>query len=307
MRIHLIVNPHAGSADQLTPLLQAVQLRSDITVHEIGPSVDIADLVDAALQGGAELLLAGGGDGTVHSVLNALAPAFEQVKLGIIPLGTGNDLARTLSLALDPVAAFACLEQSPERVLDVIEMVYGENVKYGLNMAMGGFTGQMNEVLNEALKASWGPLAYLVGAVQVLPELTHYHTDVRWDDGTTDTLSLLNLAIANGRTAGGGWAVAPMANPEDGVLDVIGVRYASFMDLAQLTAQFIAGTYLTNEHVFYRKAQQVAVASTPGMWFNLDGELLTNEPVTLTVRPHTLRVVVGCDYASDGAALLADS
>jgi diacylglycerol kinase (ATP) len=300
MRIHMIVNPHAGSANQLSQLLQAVKLRSDVTVYEIGPSDEIADVVDTALQAGAELLLAGGGDGTVHNVLNALAPAFDQVKLGIIPLGTGNDLARTLSLALDPMAAFASLEQSQERVLDVIEMAYGEHVKYGLNMAVGGFTGQMNEVLNEELKASWGPLAYLIGAVQVLPELIHYDTDVCWDDGTTDTLPLLNLVIANGRTAGGGWAVAPMANPEDGVLDVIGVCYTSFMNLAEMTAQFIAGTYLANEHVLYRRAQQVTVTSTPGMWFNLDGELLTNEPVKLTIRPRTLRIVVGCDYAPDG-------
>ena len=171
-------------------------------------------------------------------------------------------------------------------------------------MAMGGFTGQMNEVLNEELKASWGPLAYLIGAVQVLPELTHYDTTVRWDDGTTDTLPLLNLAIANGRTAGGGWPVAPMANPEDGLLDVVGVRYASFIDLAEMSAQFMVGTYLANEHVFHRRAQQVAVTARPGMWFNLDGELLTKEPVTLTVRPRTLRVVVGFDYTPEGTELL---
>jgi diacylglycerol kinase (ATP) len=307
MRIHLIVNPHAGSADQLSQLLQAVQSRSDITVHEVGPREDIAALVDTALQGGAELLLAGGGDGTVSGILNALAPAFDQVKLGIIPLGTGNDLARTLSLALDPVAAFACLEEGGERLLDVIEMAYGEQVQYGLNMAMGGFTGQMNEVLNAELKTSWGPLAYLIGAIQVLPELTHYATEVSWDDSTTETLSLLNLAIANGRTAGGGWAVAPMANPEDGVLDVIGVRYTSIINLAELTAQFVSGTYLTNEHVFHRQAQKVTVTSSPGMWFNLDGELLTNEPVTLTVKPRTLRVVVGRDYASEPESQLNDA
>jgi diacylglycerol kinase family enzyme len=78
--MHLIVNPYAGSADPLSQLLQAVQSRSDITVHEIGPREDIAALVDAALQAGAELLLAGGGDGTVSGILNVLAPAFDQVK-----------------------------------------------------------------------------------------------------------------------------------------------------------------------------------------------------------------------------------
>jgi diacylglycerol kinase (ATP) len=307
MRIHFIVNPHAGSVDQLNDLQQAVQSRSDIIVHELGPSSDIATLVDTALQAGAEMVLAGGGDGTINAVLNALAPAFDQVKLGIIPLGTGNDLARTLSLGPDPVAAFASLEEGQERVLDIIEMVYGERMLYGLNMAIGGFTGQMNEVLNEELKASWGPLAYLIGAVQILPELTHYDTEIHWDDGTTDTLTLLNLAIANGRTAGGGWSVAPMANPEDGLLDVIGVHYVSFMDLAEMTAQFVAGTYLANEHVFYRKVQQISVVSRPGMWFNLDGELLTNEPVKLAVKPHALRMLVGFDYVAEGAAALPDA
>jgi diacylglycerol kinase (ATP) len=95
-----------------------------------------------------------------------------------------------------------------------------------------------------------------------------------------------------------------MANPEDGLLDVIGVRYASFIDLAEMSAQFMVGTYLANEHVFHRRAQQVAVISRPGMWFNLDGELLTNEPVALSVKPRTLRVVVGFDYTPEGTELL---
>jgi diacylglycerol kinase (ATP) len=75
------------------------------------------------------------------------------------------------------------------------------------------------------------------------------------------------------------------------------------MNLAEMTAQFIAGTYLANEHVRYRRAQQVTVTATPGMWFNLDGELLTNEPVKLAIRPRTLRIVVGRDYAPDGITL----
>ena len=91
--------------------------------------------------------------------------------------------------------------------------------------------------------------------------------------------------VANGRTAAGGQPVAPRANPEDGLLDVVVVRAGSALDIARLGALVLAGDYVTDDAIVFRQVSRVRIDSTPGMWFNVDGELRTNEPVDLRGRP----------------------
>jgi diacylglycerol kinase (ATP) len=90
--------------------------------------------------------------------------------------------------------------------------------------------------------------------------------------------------------------VAPTANPEDGLLDVVIVKSGSLLDVAGAAARLVVGNYLDSDQVLHRQARRVSVRSRPGMWFNVDGELFTQQPVTFTVLPHILRVVVGADY-----------
>jgi diacylglycerol kinase (ATP) len=170
---------------------------------------------------------------------------------------------------------------------------------YGLNVAAGGFTGQMNELMTDVLKATWGPLAYLRGAVGVLPNLTDYETFITWDDGPEERIAALNIIVANGRTAAGGFMVAPTANPEDGLLDVVVVQSGSLVDLAGVAARLLVGNYVGSDLVLHRQVRHVRVAAQPGMWFNVDGELLTKDPVTFTVLPQALQVVVGKGYTPE--------
>jgi diacylglycerol kinase (ATP) len=297
--IVIVANSHAGSAARLTELQQALVQRRDIVLHETKTAEEATSVAAEALRGGAEMIVAAGGDGTVNAVVNGLAADFAGATLGIIPLGTGNDLARTLAVPLEPLEALALLSSGVVRPIDVIHLGYANRVTYGVNMAVGGFTGQMNEMMTEDLKASWGPLAYLMGAVKTLPHLTGYQTDIQWDGITYEHETVLNIAVANGRTAGGGLPVAPIASPEDGWLDVVIVRYASAIGLADVAARLLIGTYLEAEPVSHHRVRHLYVHSRPGMWFNLDGELLTNDPVTFTVRPRALRVVVGPAYMPD--------
>lgn len=296
MRIVMILNPQAGSADQIPVLRQAVTRLADVVVHETHTAGQATVLAAEALQAGAELIVAAGGDGTIYEVINGLATDFARATLGIIPLGTGNDLARTLAIPPEPLQALDLLTCGSQRGIDVIQVDGADTVVYGINMAIGGFTGQMNEVLTGEMKASWGPLAYLLGAIQVVPDLTDYDTVLTWDDGTVEHMTMLNIAVANARTAGGGFQVAPVANPEDGLLDVVMVRYESLLNITEVAARFVTGTYLESDYVLHRRTRRLHVASRPGMWFNVDGELLTNEPLSFTVLPGALRVVVGPAY-----------
>ena len=103
--------------------------------------------------------------------------------------------------------------------------------------------------------------------------------------------------MANGRYAAHGWNVASHANPEDGLLDVVIVHSGPFFDLTTVAAQLLAGDYLDSDHVTLRRHRRVRIQSRPEMWFSIDGEPIGEEPITFTVLPRALRVVVGVGYA----------
>jgi diacylglycerol kinase (ATP) len=299
MKIYIILNPNAGSAKQAEALREAIHADPAMTLWETKRGAQASELAAAAVQEGAGLVVAAGGDGTINEVVNGLASDFSRARLGILPLGTGNDLARTLALPAEPLEALRLLKTGPVRALDVMRVKTTSGTAYGINVAAGGFTGQVNELMTDELKASWGPLAYLRGAVSVLPNLTDYETFISWEDGTEERIAAFNIIVANGRTAAGGFMVAPTANPEDGLLDVVIVQSGSLLDLAGVAARLVVGNYVDSDLVLHRQVRRVRVAARPGMWFNVDGELLTKDPVSFSILPRALQVVVGTGYTPE--------
>jgi diacylglycerol kinase (ATP) len=297
MRTYVIFNSKSGSAEAAGPVREVLTSQPDVSLREPGSPSDLDTAVAEALDDGADLVDAAGGDGTVHAVANALVRRSAKARLGILPLGTGNDLCRTLGIPADPLEALKLLDAGDTRSIDAIRVETVDASVFCLNVAAGGFSGQMQEALDAETKAAWGPLAYLRGAVNILPDLTGYETDLRLDDGPWERLDLLNLIVANGRMSAGGFRVASQANPEDGLADVVIVLRGSLLDYTAVAAQLVAGDYLDSEQVLHRRARRVAVRAKPGMWFSIDGELWTNEPVTFTVVPQALRVIVGSEYS----------
>lgn len=256
---------------------------------------------------GIERVVAVGGDGTVHLIANGLMqldPA-ERPALCVLPMGTGNDLARTLGFDPDEKAETLVtrLRDAELRALDVLRAEVDGETRYIVNALTGGFSGALHESLTDAQKARWGPLAYLLSAVETLPEMKPYRVRVAWDDGPAETLSVLNVAIANGRTAGGNGPVAPRASLEDGLLDVVLVLDASGLDLARLAARALAAhgggpDYLDDPLVVFNQTRSVRFASEPGLPLIADGEPWSETPLTVTVEPGALRVAVGPDYVA---------
>jgi diacylglycerol kinase (ATP) len=296
----LILNPASGTAQQGEVLREALDPLGDVTIYTTAEAGDGARLARQALDEGAELVAAAGGDGTINEVLNGLMQAGGKVIFGVIPLGTGNDLARTLALPDDPLEAWAAITAGTARRLDVIKVSGPGLTHYALNVAAGGFSGQVNEVMTGELKSAWGPLAYLRSAVAVLPDLTNYRTAIQYDDEAVQTIQALNIIVANCRTAAGGIQVAPYANPEDGLLDVVIVRYGPISSLVGAAARLLTnGNYIDSTAVEHRRARKVRVEATPGIWFNADGELLTNDPLTFEALPAALQVIVGAGYQAE--------
>ena len=305
--MHVLYNGNAGSAPD-----------SDIDALRTLPGVDLVmcedpdDTIRAAAeasQSGADVVVAAGGDGTVHLVANGLMAAGPTAEtrpvLGVLPLGTGNDLARSLAIPIGvhPIEALDALRRADRRVIDLIRVTHDEDendTDYAINVCAGGFSGAVDEILTDELKETWGPLAYLVGAIQALPEIEDYDTRIAWDEGPEEPIAAYNVVVGNARTAGGGKPVAPRANLEDGLLDVVVVRAGA--DLVRLAARVAAGDYLDDPDIVFNRVSSVRVRSQPGMWFNMDGELRTNVPVTFAAVPSALRVCVGPGYEVEPGA-----
>ena len=147
--------------------------------------------------------------------------------------------------------------------------------------------------MSSELKARWGPLAYLVGTVKALPALEPFATVIEADGVVYDRRDLFNVFVANGRYVAGGKLVTADADPSDGWLDLVLVHVGTAADLAALTARFVAGQHHDSPLVETLRARRVRIESTPGMLFNVDGELITQEPITFELHPAALRAVVG--------------
>lgn len=297
MKTCVILNPNSGTAERRQRLDRLFEhgVRC-LNAAEPGEGTLRAR---EAVQTGMERIIVAGGDGTVNEVINGIVGSGGSVTLGVYPMGTGNDLARTLAIPLDPDEAIDVLERADVRSIDLIAAQTDEKTVYGVNAAAGGFSGQVDENVTPELKASWGPLAYLLGAASTLPDLQDYNTTLQLDDGEPERVVALNIIVANGRTVAGGKRVAPMANPEDGLLDVVVVRFAPVTRLAEVAARLMAGNYVDSEAVFHWRAKRVAISSDPPMWFNVDGELLTRDAIAFEVMPGALNVLVGPDYCAE--------
>lgn len=295
MKTCIIINPNAGSAGQAEAVYRAISPLEDVHCVESTEAGEGWQRAIEALSNGAECIVAAGGDGTVRDVASGVLDHGSGI-FGVVPLGTGNDLARTLALPLDPLDALAVLRLARVETIDTIHVQSDSLDTVAINAVSGGFSGQLDEVLTTEMKQKFGPLAYPLGAVQVLPELTAYEAALHYDALPPESAPLYNIVIANGRTIGGGKCVAPVADVQDGLLDVVLVKACEVVHLADMAARLLAGTILESPQVAHRRVERVALTAQPGMWLNIDGERLTDEPATFTVQPGSLRVIVGPDF-----------
>ena len=289
--ICVILNPSAGSVHELDELVKQIQTLPKAEVQMTKKKGSAARIARMALRKGCELIVAAGGDGTLNEVINGIGENAGETRVGLIPLGTGNDFARTLGLPTDLAAAIEVLRAGHTRAVDLVR-VTSDKVRYFLNVSAGGFSGLVNEKLTPKMKKTWGPLAYLRSAAAALPELRAYRTTLSLDNTESLTLDLYNVVVANGRYVAGGTLIAPEASIDDGLFDIILIPKRSAPELAVLAAQVVVGAHLSSEAVVFRRAAKVTVNSKPGMWFNVDGELVGNEPACFEIVPRALRFVV---------------
>ncbi|WP_407310170.1 lipid kinase YegS [Pseudomonas sp. nanlin1] len=243
---------------------------------------DAKRLVEEALAAGYPTIIAGGGDGTLRDVAEALALAGGAASLVLLPLGTANDFAHAAGVPLDPQAALAMLEQ-PAREVDLGEV--GDQLF--LNMATGGFGSQVTANTSEDLKKVLGGAAYLFTGLSRFSELRSAYGEFNGPDFHWAG-EMLALGIGNGRQAGGGHVLCPEARIDDGLLD-ISILPAPTEVVSTLKDLLSGGLGL--ENMFIRaRLPWVEIKSAEGLDINLDGEPLKGDTLRFSVRPAALRI-----------------
>jgi diacylglycerol kinase (ATP) len=294
----IIINPNSGNAEDLSRLREAIDEAVNLEVLTSQAPGD-AQRLAAELDDSVELVIVAGGDGTLHEVINGLfqdsdrpAPA-----VALVPLGTGNDFARTVCIPEDPLIALAVAQNGARRAMDVIRIEDETHpTRYAINVCSGGLAPQVSDEMTDEMKQLWGPLSYVLGTAKSLADVQAFRVRLAFADGDEEVMEAVSVVVANGRTAGGGQPAAPRADPEDGLLDVVVLPHREEGYLRALVAAAMAGDYLDHEDVFFRRASRVRVESDPAMWFNTDGERATVTPATFTVMPSAVDIIVGASY-----------
>jgi diacylglycerol kinase (ATP) len=291
VNIALLVNPTAGKG-------RAAKVVADVTeaLRQGGASVAILVGTDAAhaqalarqaMADGVDAVAALGGDGMVHLALNVVAGT--TTPLGIIPAGTGNDLANTLRLPTkDPVAAAKVvvdrLAGGGPRPMDAVRV--GE--KWFGCVLGAGFDSRVNDRAN---RMSWPPgrqrynLAILaeLRVFRPLPFVLELDGD-RWE-----TEAML-VAVGNAKSYGAGMKVTPDAEVDDGVVDVMVLGPLSKPAFLKAFPQVFKGTHVSHPAVTIRRAKVVSLSS-PGVTAYADGEYLADLPITCETVPGAVHVL----------------
>lgn len=247
-------------------------------------------VLQEALERGATRIIAGGGDGTINAVSDALIRAGEEyadVTLGVCPLGTANDFARGLGLPKDDLAEclrIACTRDA--RAIDVGVL----NGHHFINVASLGFGAEITATTPIKLKKALGGAAYtLMGMVKAL-NLKPYVGTLSVPGEEPLEGSMLFMAVGNSHFAGGGFDVAPMAKLDDGLLDLTAILVGKGFDLASIKEELEDPMNPGNKHVAYRQLAKFTIKSKRALQCNLDGEPIRKKKMKFSVLPQRLRV-----------------
>ncbi|HEX6204127.1 MAG TPA: diacylglycerol kinase family protein, partial [Thermoanaerobaculia bacterium] len=275
----VIANPSAGDAEHLPALAAAVaRLPGRARLVETEEAGHAEVLARRAARAGVRRIVAAGGDGTLNEVLNGIADHFERVALGILPVGTGNDFVRSVGIPADLDEAVEVLIRGRRHRVDVASARVEGRRRWFLNMSAGGFSREVDELLDAELKSRWGPLSYIRSAAGALPELTAHHAtiEVEGEDGERERLEVdaYMVVVANARYVASGIPAAPAARLDDGLLDLIVFPEMPLGKLVALVPRALLGRHVEGGAVVFRRGRWLRVEAEPAIGFNADGEVL---------------------------------
>ncbi|MEG1547429.1 MAG: diacylglycerol kinase family lipid kinase [Clostridia bacterium] len=243
------------------------------------------DLTRAALLRGESTIVAVGGDGTINEIASVMCG--NATTMGILPFGTGNDLAKVLKLPTDPDGALEVLLNGTVRPMDAGMA----NDKFFINIAGLGFDVDVLVNTEKYKKHFNGMLPYMLGVINTLSHLRTLHITLTVDGKTIQKDSIL-VAVGNGTHFGGGMKVTPLADPFDGLFDVCLIEIMPMLKLLSLLPGFVNGKHLKSKQVHYFNATEIVVECDEPCMLDFDGELGSSVPAKFTIIPGAINILV---------------
>ncbi len=291
----LIVNTRSRTGEraffQALDHLQEMHVPLGVT-YPIRDPARLPEAVQEVLGDGYEFLILGGGDGTVSSVVDFLAD--RGTLLGLLPLGTANDFARTLDIPED--IEEACKLIANGKVVDIDLGLAGDN--FYVNVASVGLSVEATRALSPWLKKSTGPLAYPVAAIRAFLKHEPFSAKLTFPEGDHEPVEydrLLQVAVGNGRFYGGGMIVALESGIDDKTLDIYAIDLGRRRDLIGAVRYLKSGDFIKTDGVHNFRTPRVRLETDPDLPVNIDGEVVTRTPQDFSVAQNALNVLVPQD------------
>lgn len=265
---------------------------------------DATLLAREALRQGAERIVAIGGDGTVNEVVNgffdeagtAIRP---EATFALIPFGTGGDFRRSIGLPTELVDAVAVAAKNVTKTIDIGRLAYTRSdgtpaTRMFANITSFGVSGVVDKLVNESGK-KLGRLSFMLATARATWGYTNKRVELTFDGQHRVEATISTVAVANGKYFGGAMMVAPDAELDDGLFDVIAMGDLGFGDLLASGRKIYKGTHLAMDKVTARRATTVTaepIDASDEVLLDVDGENLGRLPATFTIVPQALRLVV---------------
>jgi YegS/Rv2252/BmrU family lipid kinase len=281
--IVVILNPAANSERARRTIARVQVLAENCMICTTKAPGDAEILTRHAISEGFERIVAAGGDGTIHEVVNGMAGS--SAMLGLLPIGTVNVFASELGLpANDLDFCWDVIRGSNTRVVDLPSA----NEKYFVQLAGVGLDAQVVKETSGNLKRNFGPLSYLISAAQIAarkpPKLFIESEDASVNEGSF-------VLIGNGRRYGGPFPFFKQAVMDDGLLDVIVFKQLGYLEIIRYLQDVFFSSQIDLPEVEYFQTRKVRVTSEQDVPVELDGELVGSCPVEFQMRERTLRVL----------------
>ncbi|MFF2447061.1 diacylglycerol kinase [Neobacillus sp. NPDC058068] len=270
-RARLIYNPTSGREmikRHLPEILQKLEAAGyEASCHATSGAGDATKAAQIAVKRKYDIVIAAGGDGTIHEVVNGLADQEYRPKLGIIPTGTTNDFARALHIPRDVSTAVNIITKGELIPVDIGRI----NDKYFINIAGGGKITELTYEVPSKLKTMLGQLAYYLKGMEMLPSIKASHLRIEYDGKLFEGEAMMFL-VGLTNSIGGFERLAPDASINDGLFSLLILKKVNLAEFIRIATLAVRGEHVNDQNVIYTQANRIKVYSSEKVQLNLDGE-----------------------------------
>ncbi len=298
--IRFIVNPTAGAnrARKKWPILEshARSVLEDFDVVFTEYHLHAIKIAKKSALAGFNTLVAVGGDGTINEVVNGIYLSRKDVTLGIVDCGTGADFVKTVPVGSSYIEAIDTLKNGVICNFDIVEVEYTDfsgsrATRVFVNAADAGLGGDTVINVDGAPKVLGGKLAFLYGVLRSLVKLKTYKISLTIDGKFIGEFDIISTVIANGKYFAGGMFIAPMAQADDGRLEIILIKKITRRKFVKKLPLVYKGKHINIDEVEHFSGRELEIRSSEKVMLEMDGELVGRLPAKFRIREKFLKVI----------------